>query len=81
MKFQKVKCKSLSYAKEIFVSDSYIIGCTGKKANILDKQFNLLQTIEGLDYVYSAEMSPDEKELLLVSNGNKFYHENQIFFE
>ena len=73
MKLQKVKCKSLSYVKEIFVSDSYIIGCTGKKANILDKQFKLLQTIEGLDYVYSAEISPDEKKLLLVSNGNKFY--------
>lgn len=73
MKLQRVKCKSLSYAKEIFVSDSYIIACTGKKVNILDKHFNLLQTIEGLDYVYLAEMSPDEKELLLVSNENKFY--------
>ena len=73
MKFQRVKCRSLSFAKEIFVSNSYIITCTGKKANILDKQFNLLQTIEGLDYVYSAEMSPDEKELLLVSNENIFY--------
>lgn len=73
MKFQRVKCKALLYAKEIFVSKSYIITCTGKKANILDKKFHLLQTIEGLDYVYSAEMSPDEKELLLISNGNKFY--------
>ena len=73
MKFQRVKCKEILYAKEIFVSKSYIITCTGKKANILDKKFNLLQTIEGLDYVYSAEMSLDEKELLLISNGNKFY--------
>ena len=73
MKLERIKCKPLDRAKDLCVSQSYIIGCTGQKAAILDKQRNLLHTVEGLEYVYSAEVSPDETKLLLISNGNKFY--------
>ncbi len=73
MKLEQIKCKPLERAKDLCVSRSYIIGCTGPKAVILDKQRNLIHTVEGLEYVYSAEVSPDETKLLLISNGNKFY--------
>ena len=73
MKLERIKCKPLERAKDLCVSRSYIVGCTGQKAAILDKQRNLLHTVEGLEYVYSAEVSPDETKLLLISNGNKFY--------
>ncbi|MBP3479316.1 MAG: hypothetical protein J6K03_07530 [Oscillospiraceae bacterium] len=73
MKLERIKCKPLERAKNLCVSQSYIIGCTGRKAAIMDKQLNLIHTVEGLEYVYSAEVSPDERKLLLVSNGNKFY--------
>lgn len=73
MKLQRIKCPLLVHAWDLTVSPSYIVGCTGKKAVILDRQYNLLQTVEGLDYVYKAHLSPDETQLLLISNSNKFY--------
>lgn len=73
MKLERTKCKPLERAKNLCVSQSYIIGCTGQKAAIMDKQLNLIHTVEGLEYVYSAEVSPDETKLLLISNGNRFY--------
>lgn len=73
MKLQRIKCAPLVHAWDVTVSPSYIVGCTGKKAIILDRQYNLLHTVEGLDYVYKAHLSPDEKQVLLISNGNKFY--------
>lgn len=73
MKLQRIKCPPLVQAWDLTVSPSYIVGCTGKKAVILDRQYNLLQTVEGLDYVYKAHLSPDEKQLLLISNVNRFY--------
>ena len=73
MKLQQIKCKHLNRTQDIFVSPSYIIACTGRRAIILNRQYQLLHTIEKLDYVYDGEVSPDEKKLLLVSTGNKFY--------
>ncbi len=73
MKLQRIKCPPLVHAWDLTVSPSYIVGCTGKKAVILDRQYNLLKTVEGLDYVYEAHLSPDETQLLLISTGNKFY--------
>lgn len=73
MKLQSVKCKALSRIKDIALSDSYVIGCSGKRAVILDHRLELLDTVEQLDYVYSARMSPDEQKLLLISTGNRFY--------
>lgn len=73
MKLERIKCKPLERAKNLCVSQSYIIGCTGQKAAIMDKHLNLIHSVEGLEYVYSADVSPDETKLLLISNGNKFY--------
>ena len=81
MKLERIKCKPLERAKDLFVSRSYIIGCTGQKAAIMDRQLNLIHTVEGLEYVYSAEVSPDETKLLLISNGNKFYVVDMHTFE
>jgi len=73
MKLQRIKCPPLVHAWDLTLSPSYIVGCTGKRAVILDRQYNLLQTVEGLDYVYKAHLSPDEKQLLLISNSSRFY--------
>lgn len=73
MQLERIKCKPFERAKNLCVSQSYIIGCTGQRATIMDKQLNLIHTIEGLEYVYSADVSPDETKLLLISNGNRFY--------
>ena len=81
MKLERIKCKPLERAKNLCVSQSYIVGCTGQKAAIMDKQLNLIHTVEGLEYVYSAEVSPDETKLLLISNGNKFYIVDMHTFE
>jgi hypothetical protein len=81
MKLERIKCKPLERAKNLFVSQSYIIGCTGQKAAIMDKQLNLIHTVEGLEYVYSAEVSPDETKVLLISNGNWFYIVDMHTFE
>lgn len=81
MKLERIKCKPLEKAKNLCVSQSYIIGCTGQKAAIMDKQLNLIHTVDGLEYVYSAEVSPDETKLLLISNGNKFYIVDMHTFE
>ncbi len=81
MKMERIKCKPLERAKDIHISRSYIIGCTGPKAVILDRQLNLIHTVDGLEYVYSAQVSPDETKLLLISNGNKFYVVDMQTFE
>ena len=81
MNLNRIKYKPLERAKNLCVSRSYIVGCTGKKAAIMDKQLNLIHTIEGLDYVYSAEVSPDETKLLLISTLNKFYIADLRTFE
>lgn len=81
MRLERIKCKPLERAKNLCVSQSYIVGCTGQKAAIMDKQLNLIHTVEGLDYVYSAEVSPDETKLLLISNGNRFYIVDMHTFE
>ena len=83
MKLERIKCKPLERAKNLCTSQSFIIGCTGQKAAIMDKQLNLIHTVEGLEYVYSADVSPDETKLLLISNGNKFYvylHKSNCIF-
>lgn len=81
MRLERIKCKPLERAKNLCVSQSFIIGCTGKKAAIMDKQLNLIHTVEGLEYVYSAEVSPDETKLLLISNGDTFYVVDMQTFE
>ena len=73
MQLERIECKLLERAKSVCVSPNYIVGCTGKRAMIMDSQGALLHTVEGLEYVYVAQVSPDETKLLLVSNANKFY--------
>ena len=73
MQLLRIPCPPFARAKDLTVSPSYVVGCTGRKAVILDRQYNLLQTVDGLDYVYKALLSPDEKQLLLISNVNRFY--------
>ena len=73
MRLERLPCKPLERAKNFSVSPSYIVGCTGQKAVILDRQGTLLHTVEKLRYVYSARISPDETKLLLISNENRFY--------
>ena len=73
MKLKRIKCTQLTRAKGFCVSQSYIVGCTGTKAVVLDRQLNHVQTVEKLSYVYAADVSPDESKMLLISNLNRFY--------
>ena len=73
MKLEQIPCKALAKAKSVFVFPSHLVGCTGKKAVLLDREQNLIHTIEGLSYVYFAAISPDESQLLLISNEKYFY--------
>lgn len=73
MKLERIKCKELEPAKSVCLSKSYMVGCTGQKAVILDRERNLIHKVTGLNYVYAAEISPDESKLLLISNLNLFY--------
>lgn len=73
MKLERIQCKVLDRAWDISVSSSFIIGCTGARAVVLNRQYQHLHTIAGLDHVYKAYISPNEKQVLLVSTKNKFY--------
>ena len=73
MDLERIKCKLLDRAWDISVSSSLIIGCAGSRAVVLNRQYQHLQTIDGLDQVYKAHISPDEKQALLVSTKNKIY--------
>lgn len=73
MELKRIKCNHFSHAYDFSITENYIIGCTGRRAKILDRNLNLVGEVDGLDYVYSARMSPNGKKLLLISNGNKFY--------
>lgn len=76
MRLERIKCSPFVHAKDFILTPSYIIGCTGRKAVVLDREFNHLSTIDGLEYVYRADLFEDEKKLLLISNDNKFYVAN-----
>ena len=73
MELRRIKCTHFSRAYDFTTSEKYIVGCTGRRAKVLDKNLNLVSDIDGLDYVYSARFSPDGKKLLLILNGNGFY--------
>ena len=73
MKLERIKCKHFVHAQNIHQSPSYLVGCTGKRAVILDRAYELVQNIDGLDYVYEADFTQNEQEILLISTGNKFY--------
>ena len=73
MKLERIKCKHFVHAQNIHLSPSYLVGCTGKRAVILDRAYELVQNIDGLDYVYEADFTQNEQEILLISTGNKFY--------
>ena len=73
MKLERIKCKHFVHAQNIHLSPSYLVGCTGKRAVVLDREYELVQNIDGLDYVYEVDFTRDEQEILLISTGNKFY--------
>lgn len=63
----------LKNVKDLFFSKNYIVACTGRKAIIMDKKLNVINEIGNLYYVYKADISCDEKWLLLISTSNIFY--------
>lgn len=73
MVLKKLKPGFLKHAKSFCFSEKYSVFCTGRRAFICDRELKLLYTVEKLSYVYRASISPDEKNLLLVSNANIFY--------
>lgn len=64
---------SMKNTEDVRISKNYIVGCTGQRLILLDKDFNHLKTVEKLKYVYYADISPDEKYLLFIANGQKSF--------
>lgn len=81
MKLKPIRFECLKGEKSIAFSDRYVIICTGRRAIICSRTLNILKEFDGLHYVYSAYISPDEKCLLLISSGNQFYTVNLDSFE
>jgi hypothetical protein len=73
LRIKKVKIPLFSNIKGITSSEKFIVTFTGRRANIFNKNLELLYTIDDLYYVYNGYISPDESKILLVSTGNKFY--------
>lgn len=72
MNLKQIKCPALSRVWNLSVSDSYVIGGTGKKVIVLDRALQPVRSFVGLDYVYTALALPDETRILMISTGNKF---------
>ena len=68
-----LKLNVLNYVESTKVSTKYVFGFTGSRVKIFNKEMQLIKEIPRLDHVYTGSISPDEKKLLLVSTGNRFY--------
>lgn len=74
IKVTKQKCTVLKNCKGVIQSDKYIVGLTGRRAQVVRKSdMTLVGVIEGLSYVYRGDISPDEKTLLLASTDRYGY--------
>jgi len=73
MRFVKEKVKQFARAKAVACSENFVVCSSGGQVKIFDKNLSLLQIITGLKYVYQCLISPDEKNILLVSIANLFY--------
>ena len=74
IKVTKQKCTLLKNCKGVIQSDKYIVGLTGRRAQVVRKSdMTLVGVIEGLSYVYRGDISPDEKTLLLASTDRYGY--------
>ncbi len=65
--------RELSYSKNITVTSKYVILYKGASVSIYDQDFVCIKKIAKLKYVYDGYVSPDEKNLLLVSTKNHFH--------
>ena len=74
IKVTKQKCTVLKNCKGVIQSDKYIVGLTGRRAQVVRKSdMTLVGVIDGLSYVYRGDISPDEKTLLLASTDRYGY--------
>ena len=74
IKVTKQKCTVLKNCKGVIQSDKYVVGLTGRRAQVVRKSdMTLVGVIEGLSYVYRGDISPDEKTLLLASTDRYGY--------
>lgn len=73
MKLEKIDCKFLRYSKGFCFSEHYAVFCTGRTAFICNRKLECLHQVDNLFYVYKAKISPDENNVLLISNSHHFY--------
>lgn len=73
MRFIKENRKEFARAKFVTYSENFVVCSTGRQVKIFDKNLHLLQTVKEVQYIYKCIISPDEQNLLLVSNANYFY--------
>lgn len=80
MRFVNENVKQFARAKVATWSKNYVVCSSGGQVKIFDKNLRLLHIIKGLKYVYQCIISPDERNLLLVSIANFFYLVNMESF-
>lgn len=73
MEFKIVTNKELSRIRVVTKSEHYIVGSTGGQVKIFNSEMEHLKTITNVFQVYGCYISPNEKNLLLVSMANIFY--------
>ena len=54
-------------------TDNFIIRFTGGSLIISDKNDRELARLGGYNYLYTGDVTPDEKELFALENGKHFY--------
>jgi len=73
MKLTKISYPCLRNAKKFHIAGDRMIFCTGRKARITDRDFNIIKEIDDLYYTYHSSLSPDQTKALLVSMDHLFY--------
>ena len=69
----EIKLTNYSRAKSFTIGEKNIFFFTGQRVIICDRELNIIKTIQGLRYVYRGILSPDETNLLMISNAQYFY--------
>ena len=73
MRVISVPCSYLKNCKKLICANQYVIVLTGRSVLILSREMELLKQIDGFQYLYDGQLSPDGTKLLLISTGANFY--------
>ena len=73
MRVISVPFSYLKNCKKLICANQYLIVLTGRSVLILSREMELVKQIDGFQYLYDGQLSPDGTKLLLISTGANFY--------